>query len=93
MSINYFAVPDEELGIPIKKKKRVSFSPKANYLLLKKENRPATLWWQEIDYLLARYSLELEVRSFMEVYNDNQLNLKLMPITRREAYIILFEKV
>jgi hypothetical protein len=93
MSINYFAVPDEELRIPIKKKKRVSFSPKANYLLLKKEHLPATLWWQEIDYLLARYSLELEVRSFMEVYNDNQLNLKLKPITRRQAYIILLQKV
>jgi hypothetical protein len=93
MSINYFAVPDEELRIPIRQKKRVSFSSKANYFVLKKEDRQATLWWQEIDYLLARYSLELEVRSFMEIYNDNQLNLKLKPITRRQAYIILFEKV
>jgi len=92
MSINYFAIPDEELRIPIRQKKRVRFHHKINYFLLKKEHRPSTLWWQEIDYLLARYSLELEVRSFMEVYNDNQLNLKLKPITRRQAYIILFEK-
>jgi len=92
MSINYFAFPDEELRIPIRKKKRVRFHHKINYFVFKKEHRPSSLWWQEIDYHLANRSLELEVRSFMEVYNDNQLNLKLRPITRRQAYIILFEK-
>jgi hypothetical protein len=89
MSIDYFSIPEEELRIPIRQKKRVRFHHKINYLFLKKEHRPSTLWWQEIDYLLARCSLELEVRSFMEVYNDNQLNLKLKPITRRQAYILL----
>jgi hypothetical protein len=83
---------EEDSIFTIKQKKRVTFNTQKYYYIipaLDDETR-SNLWWSEEDHRLAMKKLDKEVSSFMEMYNENRLNLRLKPISKRHAYKLYY---
>ena len=82
-----------DLPIPFRKKKRVRFT-KTNFYSpipsIKAKDNP-NLWWSNMDIKKSRKVFELQFINFMEVYNDNRINLYLKPHTRYQMRSIFLK--
>ena len=86
---------DEELPIPKRRKKCVRFTEiNMHYSVpsIKAKDNP-NLWWNKKEITKTLELLESQFITFMEIYNDNRLNLHLKPITRSIARTLFFTKV
>ena len=86
---NIYPLLDEtDLSIPLKIKKRVSFSHYSYSLTIPRleDEDKSKLWWKTEDVISARKLLQSHFAIFIETINDDRLNKMLKPLKRKEAY-------